>query len=170
MADGGGRAVHRRERVVHLGIVVAVVAKQLVVVVEHEGVGRPTAGGRGSRRSGRRMLEPDGGCRLVFAHADWHVVAHRVVVAGVPRWAVQSDTAGGGYDCWRVEAAGRAGAAERLDGLTAEAARPAAEGSLLEHVLLGRVDGPVVALEYYCDFCICILTIYNVIASTFRKL
>ena len=34
----------------------------------------------------------------------------------------------------------------RLDGLPPEAPGPPAKGSLLEHVLLGRVNGPVVAL------------------------
>ena len=96
-----------------------------MVVVQHEGV---SAAAQQS-------------AALVVCHADRHAAAcvrHPVIVTGVPgRRAVHG--AGGR---WVQPAA----PAERFDRLPAEAAGPPAEGPLLEHVLLGRVDGPVVTL------------------------
>ena len=62
----------------------------------------------------------------------------RVGEEGVDQWLRGAE---GG-----VVGGGAGGAGKVLEVLAAEPARAAAEGALLEHVLLGGVDGPVVAL------------------------
>ena len=94
-----------------------------MVVVEHQGV---LGGGE----------QP--GLVLVDPHAHRHVAHRRVVVRHVTHRRAIRPAAATAEGRHRVGAAG-------LHGLAAEAAGPAAEGPLLEHVLLGRVDGPVVA-------------------------